>query len=164
MEIIDLIGNKIKVEKCLGCDISNEKIKVLGGILYSDEDFVITQDIELPINGFIIISTKAHYEKLSEISQNAQLKLISLINKTIKILENNHIAEEYNIILEEKKGYHFHVWLMPRHKWMIEKFGKVLKNIKQIQEYAINNLKTQENINLIKSTCDLLKNKLNSNN
>lgn len=44
---------------------------------------------------------------------------------------------------------------------MIEKFGKVLKNIKPIQEYAIQNMKTQENLDKIKSTCELLKRELN---
>lgn len=63
--------------------------------------------------------------------------------------------------MEEKAGYHFHVWLMPRHKWMIEKFGKVLKNIKAIQDYAILNMKTQKNFDKIKNTCELVKKELN---
>ena len=50
---------------------------------------------------------------------------------------------------------------MPRHKWMIEKFGKVMKNIKPIQEYALENMKTEENINQIKETCEILKRELN---
>ena len=80
----------------------------------------------------------------------------------MKILETNHVCEEYNIILEEK-DCHFHVWLMPRHKWMIEKFGNVLKNIKAIQNYSFENLRTKENIDKIANTCELLKRELNNN-
>ena len=42
---------------------------------------------------------------------------------------NLHIKQNgkyviYNRLLkEEKENRHFHVWIMPRHKWMIEKFG-----------------------------------------
>ena len=49
---------------------------------------------------------------------------------------------------------------MPRHKWMLEKFGKVLKNIKQIQGYALENMRTKENLNQIKETCEILKREL----
>ena len=92
-----------------------------------------------------------------------RIDLISLINKTLIILRENKVAEEFNVILEEKQGYHFHIWLMPRHKWMIEKFGKVLKNIKQIQDYALDNLRTKENLNRITKTCEILKGELHKN-
>lgn len=163
MKLTDLVGNEIELNGCLGCKIANKTLDVFGGIIFENDDFVITQDFELPINGFIIISTKKHFEKLNELSTNMQINLINLISKTLKILEDNKIAEQYNIILEEKTGYHFHIWLMPRHKWMIEKFGKVLKNIKEIQEYSIKNLKTQENFDNIKHTCNILKENLNKN-
>ena len=74
---------------------------------------------------------------------------------------DNKIADEYNIILEEKTNSHFHVWLMPRHKWMLEKFGKIIQNIKSIQEYALENMRTDENIKNIAETCKILKRELN---
>ena len=86
-----------------------------------------------------------------------QQELTNIIYTTLKILEDNKIAPEYNVILEEKAGYHFHIWLMPRHQWMIQKFGKVLKNIKAIQDYAIENMKTKENLEKIKETCTIVK-------
>ena len=64
-------------------------------------------------------------------------------------------------LVKEEKDCHFHVWLMPRHKWMIEKFGNVLKNIKAIQNYSFENLRTKENIDKIANTCELLKRELN---
>ena len=158
--ILDLTGNEQEIKNCMGCEIINGDLKPFGGILFKNENFIITQDFELPIDGFIIITSVRHISKYTELTESEQIDLTKIINKTLKILEDNNIAEEYNIILEEK-NCHFHVWLMPRHKWMIEKFDKVLKNIKPIQDYAVKNFKTEENFNKIKQTCELLKRELN---
>ena len=156
----DLTGKQISLNGCMGCEIVNENLKPFCGILYRNENFVITQDFELPINGFIIISTIRHISKFNELTENEQTDLTKLINKTLTILEENNIAEEYNIVLEEK-DCHFHVWLMPRHKWMNEKFSKIIKNIQPIMDYAKQNLRTEDNFNQIKQTCELLKRELN---
>ena len=160
--IEDLTGQKYELNGCLGCEIESGNMTPFGGVLYKDEEFTITQDYELPINGFIIISTVRHIEKFTELNDSERLNLTNLINKTLNILRNNNIAEEFNIILEEKQGIHFHIWLMPRHKWMLEKFGKVMKNIKPIQDYALENMKTEENFKEIKNTCEILKRELNN--
>ncbi len=159
--IEDLTGKQVEIKNCMGCEIINGDLKPFGGILFKNENFIITQDFELPIDGFIIITSIRHISKYTELTEIEQIDLTKIINKTLKILEDNNIAEEYNIILEEK-DCHFHVWLMPRHKWMIEKFGKVLKNIKPIQDYSLANLRTKENINKIANTCELLKRELNN--
>lgn len=157
MQIIDLANNKIEIKNCLGCEIVNNDIKIWGGVLYNSKHFIVTQDIELPIDGFIIITSKRHIEKFVDLYLEEQQELTNIIYTTLKILEDNKIAPEYNVILEEKAGYHFHIWLMPRHQWMIQKFGKVLKNIKAIQDYAIENMKTKENLEKIKETCTIVK-------
>ncbi len=161
MKLTDLTGKQVEVKNCLGCEIVEEKISVMGGLIFKGKHFSIAQDIELPINGFIILSSNRHIEKFIELTQEEQFELNTLIHKTLKILEKNSVAEEYNIILEEKKGVHLHVWLMPRHKWMIEKFGKVLKNVKEIQKYAKENMRIEENLSKIQQTCNLLKSQLN---
>lgn len=161
MKVVDMTGKEVEVHDCLGCEISKGKLDVFGGLLFKGKSFSVAQDFELPINGFLIIFSNRHVEKLNELDFDEQIELTKLVSKTLKILQENHVAEEYNLILEEKKGYHFHVWLMPRHKWMIERFGKVLKNIKQIEDYAISSMKTEENFEEIKRTCDLVRTQLN---
>ena len=159
-KIIDCSGQEQELNGCMGCEVANGNLEPFGGILYQDDQFVITQDVELPINGFIIISSVRHIEKFTDLTDSERMNLTNLINKTLNALRKNHVAEEFNIILEEKKNYHFHIWLMPRHGWMSEKFGKILKNIKSIQEYAIANMKTVENLKDILRTCEILKTEL----
>lgn len=163
MIIRDLCGNEHIINGCLGCEISSGRLNPIGGILYKDEYFSVSQDFELPINGFIIISSIKHFENLNELSDVERTILIQLINRIIELLKSYNIADSFNVILEEKKGYHFHVWIMPRNNWMIEKFGKVLKNIKLIQDYAKENLRNDDNIENILNTCKKLKSDLKKN-
>ncbi len=157
MIVKNLKGENFKVEKCLGCEIANKKLPVVGGLIYESKNFAIAQDFELPINGFLIIFSKRHVEEYTELTDDERLELASLINSTLTGLKKFKVAKEYNIILEEKQNYHFHVWLMPRHTWMIEKFGKVLKNIQSIFDYSLNNLRTTENFEQIEKTCEQIK-------
>ncbi len=159
--VVDLTGKSQPLNGCLGCEIISGNIKPFGGILYKSKNFCVTQDVELPIEGFIIISSIRHVEKLKQLTDEERIELISLANKITDILTDNDVCAEFNLILEEKPNVHFHMWIMPRHQWMIDKFGKVLKNIKPIQDYAINNMRTQDNIDKISQTCELLKRELN---
>ena len=159
-KIIDLTGKEQSFDGCMACAINEGKFNFMGSDIFKGEYFSVLQDAELPIGGFVVIASNRHVEKLTELNSEEQKNLIELINKCLTALQKFGISEEYNVVLEEKAGYHFHVWLMPRAKWMIEKFGKVLKNIKPIQDYAKENMKTPENINKIKNTCELLKNEL----
>lgn len=156
MILTNLQGKEVEIKNCMGCEIVNGSIDVFGGILHNGSYFTVAQDFELPIEGFIIITSKRHVKKFVDLTKDEQMELTAVVHKTLKILEENNIAEEYNIILEEKSS-HFHLWLMPCHSWMKEKFGRVLKNIKPIQEYTIKNMKTQENFEKIKNTCELIK-------
>ncbi len=161
MIIKDIAGKGQEINGCLGCAIAKGEAIPFGGILYQDEYFHIEHDFEVPINGFIIISCIKHYSKLTDLPQEAQLRLINLVNKIMNILTQNKIAEHFMTLIEEKPDYHFHLWILPRHNWMIEKFGNVNKNYSKISQYAINNLKTEENLNEITKTCNIVKTELN---
>ncbi len=158
MNITSYDGEDYEVNGCLGCFLKKNNIN----ILYKDETFNVAQDFELPINGFIIISANKHISSINDLTEIEQLKLIKLISKVLKLLKSYGICENYNIVQEEKSDYHFHVWLMPSHKWMKDKFGNTLKNIKSIQEYSKNNLKTKDNLRDISITCKKLKRDLNN--
>ncbi len=159
--IIDVEGNEQSFEGCMACEINKGNLKLFGDVLYENEFFNVMQDIELPIDGFIVIATKRHVEKLTELSDAERTSLMEIANKCLTVLRANAVCDEYTLILEEKKNYHFHLWLMPRADWMIKKFGKVLKNIKPIQEYAKEHLRTPENLANIAKTCEILKKELN---
>lgn len=163
-KIIDLTGKEHSFDGCMACAINEGKLNFIGSDIFKGKYFSVLQDAELPIDGFVVIASNRHVEKLTELNSEEQKSLIELINKCLTALQKFGNCEEYNVVLEEKAGYHFHVWLMPRANWMIEKFGKVLKNIKPIQDYAKENMKTTENLAKISETCKKLKLELNKQN
>ena len=45
---------------------------------------------------------------------------------------------------EEKENRHFHIWIMPRHKWMEELVGDIIDHIGILFDYAKENFRTEE--------------------
>ena len=66
--------------------------------------------------------------------------------RSSKGLERNEIiwCNEFDVIFEEKAKRHFHIWIMPRHKWMSDLVGDISDNIGVIFDYAKKNYRTKE--------------------
>ena len=155
--MIDYAGNKICVRGCLGCSYARHEFCLPSGMVYEDELFTMSQDWELPINGFMVIAPKRHIEKMYELTEIERVKIFEIVNKTIITLRNYKICDAFNVIFEEKEGVHFHIWIMPRHAWMKEKCKSAINNIGEVFDYAKKNLRTVENIKHISEICDILK-------
>ena len=160
-KIIDMAGREQVFKDCLSCALNEGKLDPFGGTIYENEYFAVLQDFEVPIDGFMIISTKRHVISLNEFSETEKYEFIILVDKVLKALKSIGVAKEFILLQSERSDVHFHMSLFPRHDWMGEKFGRVISNMKQIQEYAMTNMKTPENIKKIAGTCEKLKIKLN---
>ena len=159
-------GKMIDVGNCMGCtkamNIKNGNINP--GEIVKTKNFDISQDFELPINGFIVIGTIRHIESINEMTMEEKMELITLVDAVISSLKKLNICSQYDVIWEEKDNNHFHVWLMPRHKYLIDAMGtNIIKKIGELFDYAKNNLRTKENLNAICKTIELLKVELKSN-
>ena len=154
-------GKVFEFDGCFGCACApGGALPAYPYIIWEDETFFVEQDFELPINGFIIIATKRCVGSINELNDTEKQKLILLIDRIIVALKKIGVAKEFNIIQEEKEGYHFHFWIMPSSDWAKQKFGKILKNVKQIQDYAKENFKDEEHLKEIRETCEKLKEEL----
>lgn len=141
-----LYDNKeIEYKGCPGCAFANHEFAVTAGMAYEDDEFTISQDWEIPIPGFYIISPKRHVSKLSELTNDERNRMFELANMVVSILRENNICEYYDYIFEEKNNRHLHVWLLPRYEWMKEISGDIIGHIDDIFEYARNNMKTESN-------------------
>ena len=159
--MINYAGESVEFSGCPSCAFSNHEFKLPCGMAFENEQFTVSQDWELPIEGFFIVCPKArHVEQLSELSSKERFEMFELVNRTIEILKKHNVCKEFNIVLEEKKGVHLHVWVMPRHDWMIEKFGKVLANTKNIFDYAKQNLRTEQTFSKINKITKILQKEL----
>ena len=124
--------------QCTGCGIVKGDIKLIGGKIYETENFILGQDSDVPLKGFLIIQTKEHINSILDLNEKAQIELIRLTHKARLALKELNICQEVTIVQEERSK-HFHIWLFPNYDWMQEKFGKGIKYLRDINEYVIQN-------------------------
>ncbi len=142
--MINYMGEKIEFTNCPACAYAKHEFELPCKMAYENDLFTLSQDWELPIEGFFVVSPKRHVEKFSELTDNERIEIFNIVDKTIKILRNNNVCDRFNVIFEEKEDRHFHIWIMPRHKWMSDLVGDISDNIGVIFDYAKNNLRTKE--------------------
>jgi len=147
--MINYANEEIKFTGCPACAYANHEFSLPCGMAYENDKFTLSQDWELPIQGFFVVSPKRCVEKFSELTNDERIEIFEIVNKTIKILRDNKVCDRFNIVFEEKENRHFHIWIMPRHNWMTALVGDIIDNIGTIFEYAKNNLRTKENFERI---------------
>ena len=135
------VNEDVEFIGCPGCAYANHEFIIPCGIAYENDNFTVSQDWELPIIGFFVVAPKRHVEKLEELTSSEKIEMFEIVDKTIRILRHNKICDKFNIIFEEKEGSHFHIWIMPRHKWMEELAAGITKNIGDVFNYAKNNMR-----------------------
>lgn len=135
----------IQYEGCPGCAYANHEFHLASGMVYEDELFTLSQDWELPIPGFMVLSPKRHVVSLNELSLDEQIAMFKLLNQALSFLKTEAGYEFYNVIFEEKPKRHFHIWLMPRLAWMHDVAPGLTMDIGTIFTYAKTNMRTEEN-------------------
>jgi len=157
--LIDILGNQWN-EKCMGCSMASGDSTAPGGIIKETANFILQQDLEIPIKGFMIIASKQHIKSITQLTKDQSLELFELCYDTRKALLSIQDILECTLIQEERSN-HFHMWILPRYKWMDDLFENSLSNIRPMMKYAKENLKTQININEIIETVNQLRKILN---
>ena len=147
--------------KCIGCDLEKGKIK--SEMVFETKNFSVRQDYEIPIPGFIIISSKKHIKGIEDLNEDERKEFIEVMYKVRKVM-TEVLDIKYVYIVQKEDSIiarsHFHIWLVPRYKWM-ERFGGKIASITNIAEYAKENMKTDENLAKIKEIALRIKEKLN---
>ena len=155
-------NKEIIFKGCPGCAYGKHEFNLECGMAYENDRFTLSQDWELPIQGFFIVSPKRHIEKLCELTKDERNEMFEIVDKTVKILRDNKICERFDYIFEEKENRHLHVWILPRYNWMNKIVNDIIDNIGIILEYAKTNFRNDENYEEIKRISDIVKNNFNN--
>ena len=127
--IVDFTGKTKKIA-CLAC--AREKGEIVLGNIIKSEYFDAHQDYEIPIPGFIIISSRRHIQSVDEFTEDERRDFIEFLcrirSAMIKVLDIKTIY----LFQAEDTMHHFHVWLIPRYNWMTEKFGTKIESVRPI--------------------------------
>ncbi len=135
---------------CLGCSISSDSVVPPGGIIKTTDHFVLHQDPEVPIAGFLIIAAREHIRSLTELDREAREELVELAYNAIAALKSLGITKEVTVVQEERSR-HFHLWLFPRHEWMDAHFDSSISSLRDIMRFAKCQRSTPEGINAVLS-------------
>ena len=144
--IEDYQGKKHSVD-CIGCFLSGLGKDVPGYVLVT-ENFHAHQDFEIPIPGFIILSTRRHIKSLEQFTDMEAAEFIQMLRKIRRAQQEVLGIETVYLIQEEDSKDHFHMWMLPRYPWMEDekKFGRKVSSARPVLEYAAKFMKTSENI------------------
>ncbi len=160
--MISYNNKEILFNGCPGCAYGKHEFELDCGMAYENERFTLSQDWELPIKGFFVVSPKRHIEKLCELTGEERNEMFYIVDKTVKILRENNICDRFDYIFEEKENRHLHVWIMPRHDWMNEVADDIIDDIGVIFDYAKTNFRNSENYQEIKRISDIVKAEYNN--
>ena len=160
--MISYNNKEIIFKGCPGCAYGKHEFNLECGMAYENDRFTLSQDWELPIQGFFIVSPKRHIEKLCELTKDERNEMFEIVDKTVKILRDNKICERFDYIFEEKENRQLHVWILPRYNWMNKIVNDIIDNIGIILEYAKTNFRNDENYEEIKRISDIVKNNFNN--
>lgn len=149
---IDIFGNEIHFD-CMGCDIANHKLIPPGGYVYEDNFINVSADPEIPIKGFMVLGINRHIKSLNEMSETERNDIMNILNTTIENIKKANIAKEV-LLIQEERASHFHIWIVPIHDWM-NKFGKSVRNIKEIIDYSKQNFDESQRVELLQAIEDL---------
>jgi diadenosine tetraphosphate (Ap4A) HIT family hydrolase len=155
-EITDIQGNKIHTD-CLGC--ARERGEIITGTLTTTEYFDAHQDFEIPIPGFIIISSRRHLKSVDEFTEEEQADFIKILTTVRRTMRSSLGIDAVYLVQEEDTSHHFHLWLFPRQEWMIP-FGRKIQSVRPIMEHAREHMKTAENLKLVNEAIEKMKSTL----
>jgi len=119
---IDFLGNKWPQE-CMGCLIASGKMEPPGGLLYKSENFHINQDPLVPMEGFLVITSNRHIQRISDLTDDEFSEYSNLIKITRRLIKDIFNIE-FVTMVEEEMSIHFHTWFFPWSK-------KILSNIEK---------------------------------
>lgn len=159
MQIIDILDKKFETD-CLSCDFWRGKAKPPFGIIAKSEYFYANHDCEIPIPGFLIVSSKRHVKSIDEFTKDERYDFIDFVSRIRSAMRDLLAIEEVKLIQSENSEYHFHLWLFPLWPELAMKFGKGTRSVQLMVDYALEKWKTREKIDLIENYVEQLKNYL----
>jgi diadenosine tetraphosphate (Ap4A) HIT family hydrolase len=152
--IVDLAGKTKKIA-CLGCARENGEINL--GDIVKTKYFDAHQDYEIPIPGFVIISSRRHIQSVDEFTEDEQRDFIKFLCRLRSVMRKILDIETIYLFQAEDTMHHFHIWLVPRYDWMTEKFGTKIESVRPIVNYSKEFFRTESDIAKVEEATQKLK-------
>lgn len=131
----------------------------MGGAIVQTPYFHAHQDAAYPVVGQIIVAARRHFTTLTDMTEEETAELLPLLQKLrnaqAKALGIEHVYYFYN----EDTTHHFHVWMVPRHKWMA-RFGRSVEAVRPALVHARDHMSSVVEIEAVCQAVTALKDAL----
>ncbi len=144
-----------RTRHCFGC--MRERGEIPRGI--RSRHFDVHQDYEIPIPGFLIVSSQRHIMSIDDFTASEQRDFIQLLCRVRAVMRKSLAINTILLVQDEATSHHFHVWLLPRYPWM-KRFGRSIESIRPIIEYARIHMQTKANQKKIARINDVVRRSL----
>ena len=135
-------STRVKPEDCIGCLIESGKVDASEFVILRTDFFTVNQDLDVPIPGFLIISSRRHVFSVEEFTLEEAKEFGKLVRLVRKGMREIFAANTVYLFQNEAGDSHFHLWMFPRQDWM-EPFGDKIESVRPIIEYAKTHMKTR---------------------
>jgi diadenosine tetraphosphate (Ap4A) HIT family hydrolase len=135
---------------CIGCALNLGKIQNIGEVVKETKYFFVRQDYEIPIPGFMVVSSKRHIVGIGDFTKAEEKEFIMLLCQLRRVVGDLIGIKYFDMLYSETtfeskiNPSHFHIALLPRYSWMKG------KNYKQIFEYAKNKMRNKKCLSKVK--------------
>lgn len=151
------IGGKIVELECLSCAIAQNNVELRGGSIIRSKYFDVHQDFEIPIPGFMIVTSLRHVKAVDEFTDDESSEFVKVLRASRKLQRDVLGIKTVYLHQEEDTSHHFHLWMFPRYEWMESKFGLKAESMRPIMEYARKALKNSEDLSQLDDSVKKLK-------
>jgi len=108
------------MENCIFCKIAKKELPA--HVIYEDNDFIATLDINPNVEGMTLVMPKKHYgSDIFEIDDDFYKKYMIITKKIVKMLEKGLNVKRVAMVAEGMGVNHAHIKLYPLHG-LSEKF------------------------------------------
>jgi diadenosine tetraphosphate (Ap4A) HIT family hydrolase len=127
----DFTGRLWEAE-CMGCGLAQGTMTPPGGMIAANRSCYLHQDPEVPLEAFLVIGTTRHVRSLVEVSVDEQANVLEMVRLARQLMLEVPDMDSVTVVQEERSA-HFHLWLFPWYRWMLEKHGSAsLERIRPI--------------------------------
>jgi diadenosine tetraphosphate (Ap4A) HIT family hydrolase len=130
---------------CIGCSIAMGDVIPPGGVIAETKNFILHQELEVPIKAFLVITSKKHIKSIMQLTKEEAEELFDLVYRARIALKSIEDITDIKIIQEENAS-HFNMWLLPRFEWMNNIYSNSLSSIREMMGSMQTSHKTEENI------------------
>lgn len=141
---------------CLSCELTSGRQPTLGGPIFETEYFHAHQDVAYPVPGQVIVAAKRHFTLLSDMTSDETSEFLPLVQRLRRQQQEQLGIEHVYYFYNEDTSHHFHLWMVPRYRWMA-KFGKSIEAVRPALLYAQTNMNSDTELTAVAVASDKLR-------